>query len=214
MDDMRIMGEITCRLSENAIKPGILYCNEPEAYRLAEWTASGSVITAVATIILAVFAIAAWRSSVRNLKDMERHNQQSIEASQDIALESRQIAFLADYSAALIEMADHVLIQERDIEANLLRVTTTWAAWSMSLFRFDREFRELTGQWNSFIKRLAYEIHTDFAAKPIYAASNQQWLIGMIGQYTGNLQAWQVDPGRRSEIHERFKDIGAYVDDA
>ncbi|WP_434619692.1 hypothetical protein [Arthrobacter sp. A5] len=72
MGNMRILGEITCQLSDNGVKSGILYCNEPEAYRLAEWTAAGSTLTAIATIALVVAAIWAGRTALNTLKQQQK----------------------------------------------------------------------------------------------------------------------------------------------
>lgn len=56
---MITMGEITCRIPSNGIKLEILYCAEPQGYRLDIWAAGSNLATAVITGLLFLVALGA-----------------------------------------------------------------------------------------------------------------------------------------------------------
>lgn len=219
MDSMKYMGEITCKLAADAIKPTILYCNEPEAFRLDEWTLGAGWVTAVGTVALAVFAIAAWIVSRRTIKMMrEQIDDQKtatvnvIKADRQLAMDSRQELLLAEYCSDLLRLGNAAGDIDMDLTPLTSATTTTWMNWGMHMFRIDSEFRALTGEWNvhfnSECEQLTHLVRfeKDYPSGVNLEAASEG-LKTNIGSYIGNIQIWQTDPARRPEIHAKFMDI-------
>lgn len=66
------MGEITCRIPSNGVKPEILYCTEPEGLRLDVWTTTAAWATAFLTLGLLVAAVLAARAAISTLRQMKK----------------------------------------------------------------------------------------------------------------------------------------------
>lgn len=211
------MGEISCRLNADAIKPTILYCTEPAAYMHEESVATAAWATAVATALLAVFAFAAWLSSRNTLKLMreqldaqKRDAETAIEASRQLAMDTKQDSLLADYSVALLDLADGAGKPETDIKLLQSRITRSWMAWAMHLFRNDRDFRQLTAEWNEHFvgecEALA-EIKDDGEDSSAHATLIFLHSVNIrnnMSSYIGNLQVWQTTEEQRPEIYKKL----------
>lgn len=219
MDSMRTMGEITCQLSENAIKPGLLYCSEPEAYRFEEWSLGYGWVTAIGTVALAIFAIAAWMTSRHTLRMMREQideqrtaTENAIKADRQLAMDGRQELLLAEYCTDLLRLGNVAGNTDIDLTAFTSATTTAWMNWGMHMFRIDDEFRTLTGEWNMHFNsecRVLAELiafETDYPSG-LDLQANVDSFRTIIGSYIGHIQIWQTDPDRRAEIHTKFMDI-------
>lgn len=150
---------LTCQVTPDSVEPTSLSCSVPPLEWLDLWTALGAWATAGFTLVLAIFAIVAWRSSVKNIQAMDRHNQESIRANQELSVQSQQIQYLAAYCAALMELSNAAGDHKSRLEPLLDAVTTTWATWAMELFRIDSEFRDITSKWNKALKNECQTMH-------------------------------------------------------
>lgn len=178
-----------------------------------------------ATVLLAIFAFAAWRSSQSNLRTLERQMvdnkmtaQNSIDATSLLATESRQRVLLVDYCTALMSLAMSLPLREMsrqeeldDIMNRNLATSIAWLSWAMELHATDPIFRSLTAAWDEALrveltrKRLReLDIETN-ALESLLTAEGQALDISEItGFYLRQLENWQVAPSRRQEI---FDDI-------
>lgn len=204
--------------SANAVKDSVISCVTGATNLPDIWMALAAVVSAVATILLAIFAVRAWLNSKEQLKSMETQiadqrlaNEESIKAARELAIHSRQTEHLATYCTALTEMCDAAIADEEDLDLTpyMSRCTNAWMVWGMELFRTDKEFRELVGRWNKYIRDDCQQLHLKhFMAQNHEERMETDNKLGLlVGQFIGNLQTWQVDQDRREEIRTRFLDI-------
>lgn len=199
---------LTCEVDPNAIEPRSLSCSVPPLEYLDLWTTVGSLATAIFTLLLGVFAYAAWRSSQRSIKELDRQSRESILASQELAVQSRQIQYLADYCNALMDLSNAAGDSTVDLRPLTARTTGTWATWAMEMFRIDPGFREYTGKWNALLNQMCEELHDQISDE---MDSNQMSLAtlkrhdhvrSLVGSYFAKLQIWQVDQAQRQQIRD------------
>lgn len=201
---------LTCRVTPDSVEPDSLACSMPPLEWLSLWATVGSIATAIFTLVLAIFAVAAWRSSVRNLQAIDRHNQESIRANQDVAVQSQQIQYLAEYCAALMDLSNAAGDPKIRLEPLLAATTTTWATWAMELFRIDSEFRDITGKWNAALKSRCQSLHeivskeTENYGMSITRLAEHDATRSIVGSYFAKLQIWQVDVTKRYEVKTRL----------
>lgn len=170
---------------------------------------------------LAQAALEAQREDLaKSLAAQEKAAEASMAAQHLLAVEGRQVEYLAEYSVALRNLGDALQDEEADIRWLRSETTRTWMIWSMQLFAMDIEFRHLTGRWNSHIETSVAQLHQMWLAaqsRPETLPDIEGFkddLIEQIGHVIGNLQVWQTVPSRREEVHKKFKDIDKVAPEA
>ena len=228
---MRLTGEITCRLSENGIKPGILYCNEPEAYRLSEWSLGAAWATALFTVVLAIMAWRAWRTSQSALKA----TLDQLQITQDLAKEDRKerasmasrenlAKHLTAWSAVRhsFDAARSAYLRSNTSELSrsakaefrncLQEVEATGMVWRM-LHADQKSQLEGGRQWSQLIVKAAQLEVIGEGESGDSAAARRGAILSSMGRMLELFQLWETDEETRpetsrkiSEEKNRFKD--------
>lgn len=201
--------------SANAVNIATITC-VTEATNLPDvWMAIAGVVTALATIVLAVFARRAWVVSRQTLKKME---DQIIAASRQ-ATDSRQIGYLVDYTVALKTMVSKCDRPTENLEDLKSRATDAWMVWAMDLFRADPDMRKVSEWWHTLLTESTdqYRVRrTEFNSPTAFFEGTQEHLnhqlavaafysdreqfYDLVGKYIGNLQSWQVDESKKDWV--------------
>lgn len=148
---------LTCDVTPNSVDPTSLSCSMPPLEWLELWTTIGGVATSVFTLVLAVFAIAAWRSSRHQLEIARKaekttfdgmqaqilaaneENRKSIQNAQQLAEASLRTNALAEYVSAFyaVMAASHTT---EDIARDATnRLSTAGLVWRLS---YDRSMAD------------------------------------------------------------------------
>lgn len=200
--------------SPNAVKDLVIHCVTAPTNATDISTSIATWATAGFTLLLAVFALLAWRNAQATLAKLEtqiidqrKANEESIKAAAQLAVDSRQIGYMASYCSDLLALGDAAL-HLADIRALKNSCTNSWMHWGMEMFKVDKDFRELIGRWN---KHIAEECDVYQNSYPHWSKVEQEKysaiLMTKIGQFVGNLQHWQVDPAERPAAEERFRTL-------
>lgn len=209
---------LTCEILPNAVEGDSLSCSMPPLEHLDLWATNASVLTAVITGLLALFAFLAWKEQKRTLVKME----DQIIATARQTIDSRQVEFLVGYVRALKLAADRCDRPDEDLLELTSRATEAWMVWSMDLLKTDAPMRELTQWWDGFLNDAMEALRTarkDLEAYPRSENPNDQLaktardyeakretFYEIVGSYIGQLQTWQIDEKKR---HEVFKDLSS-----
>lgn len=177
-----------------------------------------TIASAIATILLAVFAIAAWRLQGKNLEKME----EQIRTQENRVIEERQQAYLADYMLALKKMANSANEEDVDTVALRDRTTDTLMLWTMDMLRNHKEMRKLTKEINYMLGDQAEELGLDFSlARDMPGATKSECIAKgnevsrltalnyrqyrpSVDGYLVSLQEWQMNVERRAEIFDNL----------
>lgn len=218
---MILADTIKCTIpSDNAVKLKELYCNVAYPVASADSQTWATWATAVFTLLLAVFAFIAWRTSRKTLAKME----DQIRTQENRAIDERQHAYLVDYLLALKTLANSMDETDVDWESLKTNATDTWMVWSMDLLRDEPEMHELTGKANVHYTAQFSYLHerwknhegpalgltTGVLAKdivPAVARKNAEEIfaqkVSVLG-YLQDLQRWETTRASRQEIYERL----------
>lgn len=198
--------------SPNAVKDAVIYCVTGDT----SWPDN---MTAWATVVLAVFAIAAWATARRTLGKME----EQIRTSENRVIEERQQAYFVEYMLALKKMADSATDSDIDTAKLREKTTDTWMVWSMDMMREHQEMREVTGTFNRMLGEQAEDFDLDMqmvetnirASDKVSDRDGEESArivtkfareyLPSVRAYLGVIQDWQMNPSRRKEITAKLK---------
>lgn len=217
--------------SPDAIKDATIYCVTGATNWPDIWMASAAAVSAAATIILAVFAVRAWRVSQETLRKMEKQ----IRTSESRVIEERQQAYLADYMLALKKMADSATDTELETSDLYNKAVDAWMLWSMDMLREHRGMRTLTGRLNRFYGEQAIGIELDYEivvasinASEVTAKQDGAILDRIVSRFARQylpdvrnyliaIQDWQMNAVQREDIYAsleaQLSNIPAHEDD-
>lgn len=210
---MIIADTITCRLpSDTSLKLNELYCTVANPVDSASSQTWATWLSAIATVGLLIFAIAAWRNSRQTLD----HMREQMEATERRSILERQLPLLTAFVNAMGELKSVSLDRELEFKAVRAKVDDAWVAWSISLESGDAEFRKIAGKLLYFLssevrriwqwRDIAHQASTGNAAQFVLfrhypdeaiIEERQNRLIININNYNITLQNWQVDEANR-----------------
>lgn len=219
---MRITGEITCRLSENGVKPGVLYCNEPEAYRLSEWTLGAAWATAIFTLVLAIMAWRAWRTSQAALKAAL----DQLQTTEDLAKEDRKerasmasreslAKHLTAWSAVRHSFdaacnaylrsstSEHLRRTKAELRNCLQEAEATGMVWRM-LHSDQKSHLEGAKQWSQLISKSVRLEATGQGGPNVSAGARRGAIISSLGRMLDLFQLWETDEETRPETSRKI----------
>lgn len=216
------MGEITCRIPSNGIKPEILYCTEPERMRLDIWAIGIDLFMAGLTVLLFAVAYwtlkqmkkdsaAQWKSVQQQLVTQERIAHETAATQRDLAREQHQTQLLITHLKSIRSMQ----LKARKIDADMIEaiseVTITWAAWSMFLTEDQKGFLELTQEYSDDLSKVTMYIrtgtrmlHRNETTEAALRPALKLW-GDLVGNYIGNLSKWQAMPEQRQEKEHNIR---------
>lgn len=222
------MGEIACRIPSNGVKPEILYCTEPEGYKLDHWNATSSAIIALFTVILCLVAIGAlivarrtlnqmrddsekqWKSVEEQLEAQGELTRGTIEADRQLARDQHQTELLITHLQAVRTMQIRAGDVDVDMTESYSDVSITWAAWSMFLDE-DDEMTTLTQQYSDDVVTVTKYVHGLIGlvrAGELADESIQESVDGwgeIVAKYIANLLKWQAFPDKRATKVENIR---------
>jgi hypothetical protein len=216
------MGEITCRIPSNGIKPEILYCTEPEGYKLDQWTVSIELIVAAVTVLLFIVAYRTlrqmkddsdrqWNSMQTQLAAQDRNTQETIAANSTLAREEQHALRLIEHLQAIRSTQMKTLDLEEDLLEAESKVSITWMAWSMFLGPDKKDFLKLTQGYSDDFSAVSRHIKTMLQANRLGELTDAQLKAAVDrwgdlgGNYIGNLSHWQMHPAQRDEKERNIR---------
>lgn len=203
---MNLAETLECKVpSPNAVKDAVIYCVTNPTNAADIWAAGGGIVTAVATFVLAIFAIAAWLAAKKNLKLMEGQVVATARASTDAIendIQSRQIEALTEYTGAWLEVLGNLKNESAQMNVIVQRATIKGLNWRTHHWdeldrlapsiEFDallsKTIRENHGQSKGQDPNLWDQLGVDQAINTLFFAS----------------QKWQREPGERAEADRLF----------
>lgn len=149
---------LTCDVTPNSLEPGSLSCSMPPLEHLELFAAWGGWVTAGATIILAIFAFAAWKTAQKTLEAMRYQ----IDDTRKLAEEAR-------------EAADAVAKQER--------LNSTFQAAHTAILDFSKRLYDPLGEYVtavSVINKTAPAYFAELSFRDGRFAQLSNWALGEI----------------------------------
>jgi hypothetical protein len=138
---------IVCDMpAANAVKIESLTCEIRDVHFIEGWGLAATSLSAIATVVLAVFAIAAWRASVRNHELM----QEQIEAVENVARIDRQYAALKVNVDALIGLLLAIADSNVRSAASTASLTSAGKGWRMQHWKSPDEMEKF-GLFETFL---------------------------------------------------------------
>lgn len=212
--------EIVCRIpTEYAIKLEEFYCSVAYPVSSADSQTWAAWVTAIATVGLAVLALAAWSVAKKSLNKM----QAQIDVSERRVIEERQQAYFIEYWLSVNKFADIAFDKDSDLRKAQREMFLKWQIWTLDMYRDNREFRKLTSEWHGYWvdessrirgeeKRLNSPVHggsirlaheVDDKAKRNLEASIANFRL-YLPRYMSALQRWQAEITNRKHIQNRL----------
>lgn len=183
--------------------------------------------TAVGTILLAVFALYAWRTSRDALNAAEKHSKADLAQRQT----ARELDALADYLRDLniVSTMPHVLTTretnsdtaEESFESDqiyrdfvqgsiIAPIHRSGAIWRLQHYSSEEQLKELLFAEERLVSALWKLLALNNV--PRWKAINQvmHWFVNTLSSI---LSSWQMDAERRSEMSEKAHEIGTILND-
>ncbi|MBJ2119975.1 hypothetical protein I6N91_03170 [Arthrobacter sp. MSA 4-2] len=220
---------LTCELIPNAIKNDELTCSVPPLDHLQLWSTIGDVLTALVTFLLAAFALLAWLTSRRTLRQMERDSSAQVReierqvveqrrlmeeqvASQDrLAREDRAINALARYMTSLRDGQTDFDKYSPNVLKAISEIAVSWTLWANQIRHVSAETFNHAQTWHA--GSLAYFARLSTLANQIGrregAREEYQELVLELSKFTTNwlelVAAWQLSVNSRAETLRKMK---------
>lgn len=223
------MGEITCRIPSNGIKPEILYCTEPEGMRLDIWGVGIDLSMAVLTAFLFIIAALAlgtakgtlkrmqidgdrqWDTINEQISEQDRIARDAAKANRELAREQHQTELLVTHVMAIRNLQMLTRDPNSDLVVGLSDLSISWATWSMYLHGRHSVLLQLTQNYLDSMSAASQLVHDQI--KKFYGGEITEDGLGPIvqklgdltGNYIGNLTVWQASEEQRQEKERNIR---------
>lgn len=217
------MGEITCRIPSNGIKSEILYCTEPEGYKLDQWTVSIDLVVAVLTVLLFVVAYRTlkqmkrdsaeqWKSVKKQLDSQAKLATGAAAANRKLAKEQQQMQALTGYVHAIRDLRVGHKQTIEDFSVSKTHMSIAWFTWSMFLHDGQESFLKLTQEYTGDLGKLAAHVHEINIGHQAGGVDADSYLAILdayatfVGNYIANLGAWQASDAKKADSERAIRE--------
>lgn len=211
---------LTCEVTPDSVEPSSLSCSMPPLDNLELWTVLSSLVTGIATVLLAFFAFAAWRTAQLTLRSLQAQIQDTRElatesqaAAEQLANKQRLSEAYREAHADMLSVSIHLFKPAHEFRPVNIKLSRSLPPYLMALAAIDDKFAEvvkrgftaLLGAVLNFREQFALEIGSETSTPEVESALEPT--KALITTFLSTLTIGQSDSEIRSFAAQEIESI-------